>query len=136
MLRCQPANGISRETVARQKKRLASAAAKVDLPPLAALARLLHPVGSTESLKYRRLKPDFRQAGTTNVGELQPADVAGGLARQHGPIRRYGHEHTAPPLQTCLGRILKIIGKNMDNLQPISQPSPGVGDNRCRPLHL
>ena len=53
------ANRIGDGGVAGQQKRLATAAAEIDLAPIAAAAWIGHPIDSAKSLKHGRLEPDL-----------------------------------------------------------------------------
>src|SRR5437879_3290249 len=74
--------GIGIGGVARERKGLAAAAAKIDLAEFASLARLLHPAGAAVAVKGFRILPD---PGDRMVGahrfEREPGD---GLRRMAG----------------------------------------------------
>src|ERR1700688_2809621 len=79
----QRAGRIGVAGIAGEGKGLAAAAAEIDFPELAALARLLHPAGAAIAVESFGIPPD---PGDRMVGshrqKLEPGDAFGGVAGQ------------------------------------------------------
>src|SRR5882724_2874825 len=83
MHRRQRAGRVGIAGIAGQREGLAAAAAKVDFPEFAALARLLHPAGAAIAVEGLGILPD---PGDRMVGpdrqEFEPGDGLGRMTRQ------------------------------------------------------
>src|SRR5262245_22171207 len=122
MLRREMADRIGGGHIAGEQKRLAAAAAEVDLPAFAAPARLGHPRGSAKSLEHRRIEPDRRERRLADVGKLQSRNLAGALAGEHGTVGSDCQKDPSPAVETGLGELLKIVRKDVQDLGTIAEP--------------
>ena len=75
------------------------------------------PVGSAKPLEDRIGKPNIVQRFVLDIGEFKAGNFPCGLAWQDCPIGCDRQKDTPPPLQACLGELLKIIGQDMENLE-------------------
>src|SRR4051794_30373708 len=82
--RRQRAGRIGILGIAGQRKSLAAAAAEIDFPELAALARLRHPAGAAIAVEGLGVLPDpGDRMVRPNALEFEPGDGFGGMARQN-----------------------------------------------------
>src|SRR5262249_29834522 len=77
------ARRIGRRSVAGDGEGLAAATAEVDLAPLAATARLDHPIRAAELLECLAVQPDLRQRLFAHVVENEARDRLRGMTGQH-----------------------------------------------------
>src|SRR5260221_13608417 len=83
MHRRQRAGRIGVAGISRQRKSLAAAAAEIDFPELATLARLRHPAGAAIAVEGFRILPDPRDRMVGAYGfEFESGDAFGRMARQ------------------------------------------------------
>src|SRR5438046_6999532 len=103
MHRRQRAGRIGIAGIAGQRKGLAAAAAEIDLPELAALARLRHPAGAAIAVEGLGILPD---PGDRMIGahrfEFEAGDAFGGVAGQDLAGRRDVEELPAPAAHAFL----------------------------------
>src|SRR5258708_36107057 len=87
--RRQRAGRIGIAGITRKRKRLAAAAAEVDLPELAAFARLGHPAGAAVAVEGFGMLPDpcDRMIAAPRQ-KFEPGNGLGGMARQNLPPGR------------------------------------------------
>ena len=74
MTRRQMTHRIGGTGVARKRKGLTAAAAKIEVAPRAAQAGFFHPIGAAKGLKGRRVRPDVGKCMLANRPELQAGD--------------------------------------------------------------
>src|SRR5690606_18693741 len=91
------ADGIGRRSVTRDRQRLTSAAAPVDLPPLTRPTGLRHPGGATERVEGRRIPPYLADRSLADRFEYHPRKRFRSMARQHLARRGDVQEATPPP---------------------------------------
>src|SRR6185436_14139787 len=101
--RRQRAGRIGIAGIAGQRKGLAAAAAEVDFPELAALARLLHPAGAAIAVERLGILPDPGDRMVRTHGfEFELRDAFGGVAGQDLARRRDVEELPAPAAHALL----------------------------------
>src|SRR5688572_31508139 len=89
-VRAERADGIGCRRVAGQRKRLAAAAAEVDLLSRTAPAGLLNPRVAAECLEGGGLLPDPAKRTVAGAVEVQRRDLGGAVTGQRTPVR---HDH-------------------------------------------
>src|SRR5947209_2666621 len=121
--RRQRAGGVGVGGITRQRKRLAAAAAKVDLAEFARLARLLHPAGAAIAVEGLGVLPD---PGDRMIGahgfEVEPGDALGGVAGQHLAGRRDVEELPAPAAHALLRPQRVIVRHDIVDRLPALEP--------------
>src|SRR5438552_10441377 len=80
----------------RNRERLTTATAPIDLTAIAASARLAHPFGAAKRIEGRRILPDLRKALLFHVPEFKARYGFGRMTGQH-PARRCHVERLASP---------------------------------------
>src|SRR5260370_36116577 len=83
-------------------ERLAPATPEVDVPLVAALARLGHPVLAAEPAKALRLVPGPTERSSAHVRELETVERLRAVARQSKPV---GRDDDEPPRPTIHARL-------------------------------
>src|SRR4029077_3467530 len=135
--RRQRAGRIGIAGIARERKGLAAAAAEIDFPELAALARLLHPAGAAIAIEGFRILPD---PGDRMIGahrfEFEPGDAFGGVAGQDRAGGRNVEELPAPAAHAFLWPQRVIVGNHVIDRERALQPGLRFLDNAARLLEL
>src|SRR6187200_3690 len=128
--RRQRAGRVGVAGIAGQRKRLAAAAAEIDFPELAALARLLHPSGAAIAIEGFGILPDpGDRMIRAHAFELKPGDGFGGVAGQHLAGRRDIEELPAPATHAFLRPQRVIIRHHKVDGQNALEPDLGFLDD-------
>ena len=135
--RRQRAGRIGVAGIAGQRKGLAAAAAEIDFPEFAALARLRHPAGAAIAVEGFGVLPD---PGDRMVGahrfEFEPGDAFGGMAGQDLAGGRDVEELPAPAAHAFLRPQRVIIRHHIVDGEHAFQPLPRFLDDAAGLLDL
>src|SRR5689334_4510511 len=119
------ADRIGAGGVAGELERLTAAPAEVDLTPVAASARLRHPVRPAETLEERRFRPDPRQRVFADVRAWKGKRVCGGT-RQGITVRRDCELSLSPAAHAGLGVPAVVVGQDIADVHPVPEAPPGL----------
>src|SRR5579871_1841209 len=124
MMRRQRAGRVGVAGIARQRKRLTAAAAEIDFPEFAALARLRHPAGAAIAVESLGILPDpgDRMIGA-NGQEFQPCDALGGMARQDFSRWRNVEELPSPAAHAFLRPQCVVVRHDIVDSEDALQPN-------------
>src|SRR5690606_23301304 len=129
-------DGIGRRSVTRDRQRLTSAAAPVDLPPLTRPTGLRHPGGATERVEGRRIPPYLADRSLADRFEYHPRKRFRSMARQHLARRGDVQEATPPPAHAGLRPAAVIIRYDMIDGDAAPQALPRPLDRLEGGAHL
>ncbi len=130
------ADRVGRPRIARDRHRLAAAAAIVDVAALAALAGLGQKVGAAKLVEGRALVPDPRQRGRPHIVEAEPGNRRRRMAGQHGAVGGDIQPGRAPAVHAGLWKIGEIIRGNEVDGQFPGIVAPRLRDHALGLIHL
>ncbi len=83
------------------------------------------PVRAAEAGEGRRVVPDGRQVGLTDVHHPQPRDATRDRARQHITVRGDRQLAAAPTVHARLGQVLGVVGDHVHDVRTRACTAPG-----------